>query len=199
MCKWACRHIHKNAVNDVRWNANGNWLLTGSSDKLVKLFDLRAMKELRTFSTPGEVTCLAWHPVHETLFASGGMDGNTSFWLTECVVWMHACCFYALLGPNPSSIAAPRLRCGLCRRPNCRTSATRSRASGAWTGTRLATSWSPAPTTRRSAYGPRAVGIRLLAYPPPLPQFYSRARPGEDAGSVEPGELVEIGVHSVWF
>ena len=25
---------------------------------------------------------VAWHPVHETLFASGGSDGSLMFWLT---------------------------------------------------------------------------------------------------------------------
>ena len=30
---------------EVKWNANGNWLLTASRDHLVKLFDVRNMKE----------------------------------------------------------------------------------------------------------------------------------------------------------
>ena len=33
----------------VRWNQNGNWLLTASRDHLLKLFDIRAMKEMQTF------------------------------------------------------------------------------------------------------------------------------------------------------
>ena len=33
----------------IRWNQNGNWLLTASRDHLLKLFDIRAMKELQTF------------------------------------------------------------------------------------------------------------------------------------------------------
>ncbi len=99
----------------VQWNANGNWLLTGSRDHLIKLFDIRTMKEMCTLkSHKKEVngannhrrnwrfiyshtlvlvtlyvcnyipTCvgvvLAWHPVHETLFASGGSDGAILFW-----------------------------------------------------------------------------------------------------------------------
>ena len=35
---------------EVQWNQNGNWLLTASRDHLVKLFDIRNMKEeLQTF------------------------------------------------------------------------------------------------------------------------------------------------------
>ena len=30
---------------DVKWNANGNWALTASRDHLVKVYDIRNMKE----------------------------------------------------------------------------------------------------------------------------------------------------------
>ena len=33
----------------AKWNSNGNWLVTGSRDHLLKLFDIRMMKELQTF------------------------------------------------------------------------------------------------------------------------------------------------------
>ena len=32
----------------VRWNRNGNWLLTGARDHLIKLYDIRTMKEMCT-------------------------------------------------------------------------------------------------------------------------------------------------------
>ena len=41
-----CSHAHKAAVTSVKWNQNGNWLLTSSRDHLIKLFDIRTMKEL---------------------------------------------------------------------------------------------------------------------------------------------------------
>ena len=34
---------------DLHWNNNGNWLLSGSRDRLVKVFDIRTMKEIHTF------------------------------------------------------------------------------------------------------------------------------------------------------
>ena len=66
----------------VRWNKNGNWLLTASRDHLLKIFDIRNLKEeLQTFrGHKREALTLAWHPVHEELFASGGSDGAMMFW-----------------------------------------------------------------------------------------------------------------------
>lgn len=43
------RHGHKSTVMDLNWNKNGNWLLTGSRDRLLKVFDIRMMKEMYTF------------------------------------------------------------------------------------------------------------------------------------------------------
>eukprot|EP00040_Diaphanoeca_grandis_P015724 m.80586 g.80586 ORF g.80586 m.80586 type:complete len:708 (+) comp25324_c0_seq1:186-2309(+) len=76
-------HMHKNTVTDVKWNMNGNWLLSSSRDHLAKIFDIRTMKELQVFRGHSrEVMCLAWHPVHESLFASGAHDGSIMFWQT---------------------------------------------------------------------------------------------------------------------
>lgn len=75
---------HKVGVNQVRWNNNGNWLLTGSKDGLVKLFDIRVMKEMQTFAAVEEVHSLAWHPVHESMFAAGYKKGEIKFWHVGC-------------------------------------------------------------------------------------------------------------------
>lgn len=72
---------HKNTVTKVAWNDNGNWLLTSSRDQLIKLYDIRAMRELCSLKGHHkEVTSIAWHPVYETVFASGGMDGTLIYW-----------------------------------------------------------------------------------------------------------------------
>ncbi|XP_008335663.1 pre-mRNA 3' end processing protein WDR33 [Cynoglossus semilaevis] len=80
----ATLHAHKNTVMEVKWNLNGNWLLTASRDHLCKLFDIRNLKEeLQIFrGHKKEATAVAWHPVHEGLFASGGSDGSLLFWHT---------------------------------------------------------------------------------------------------------------------
>ena len=41
-------HAHKATVMSVQWNRNGNWLLTASRDHLIKVYDIRAMKEMYT-------------------------------------------------------------------------------------------------------------------------------------------------------
>lgn len=76
-------HAHKSTVMEVRWNQNGNWLLTASRDHLLKLFDIRNMSlEVQTFRGHKKEACsLGWHPVHESLFASGGSDGSIMFWV----------------------------------------------------------------------------------------------------------------------
>ncbi len=61
--RFSLRYTHRDTVNVVKWNTNGNWLLSASRDHLVKLFDLRAMKELAKFGHRSEVTSASFfHP-----------------------------------------------------------------------------------------------------------------------------------------
>ncbi|XP_018049194.1 PREDICTED: uncharacterized protein LOC108687757 [Atta colombica] len=78
----ATLHAHKSTVMDVKWNENGNWLVTASRDHLLKLFDLRNLsQEVQTFrGHKKEASSVAWHPSHEGLFCSGGSDGAILFW-----------------------------------------------------------------------------------------------------------------------
>ncbi|XP_064642094.1 pre-mRNA 3' end processing protein WDR33-like isoform X2 [Lineus longissimus] len=78
----ATLHAHKNTCLDVKWNQNGNWFLTASRDHLLKVFDVRNIKEeVQAFKGHKQgVICGAWHPLHETLFCSGGYDGAIMFW-----------------------------------------------------------------------------------------------------------------------
>lgn len=79
---FACSHAHKSTVMDIKWNSNGNWLVTASRDHLLKLFDLRNLsQEVQTFrGHKKEASSVAWHPYHEGLFCSGGSDGAILFW-----------------------------------------------------------------------------------------------------------------------
>ncbi|KAJ2034344.1 WD repeat-containing protein 33 [Coemansia sp. S3946] len=84
---------HNNSITELQWNRNGNWLLSGGSDHNVKLFDIRKFKEeIHSYATKREVHSVSWHPVHETLFASGASqcdnkrsatDGSIQFWMTD--------------------------------------------------------------------------------------------------------------------
>ncbi|PSN52003.1 hypothetical protein C0J52_06115 [Blattella germanica] len=63
----ATLHAHKSTVMDIKWNSNGNWLVTASRDHLLKLFDLRNLsQEVQTFrGHKKEASSVAWHPYHE--------------------------------------------------------------------------------------------------------------------------------------
>ncbi|KAJ2801804.1 WD repeat-containing protein 33 [Coemansia guatemalensis] len=84
---------HNNSITSLEWNQNGRWLLSGGRDHCMKLFDVRNLKEeIMTFATPREIHTIAWHPVHETMFASGGSlcdskdainEGTIQFWMTD--------------------------------------------------------------------------------------------------------------------
>ncbi|KAL5274549.1 WDR33 family protein [Megaselia abdita] len=78
----ATLHAHKSTVMDLKWNNNGNWLITASRDHLLKLFDLRNLREeVQVFrGHKKEASAVSWHPVHEGLFCSGGSDGSIMFW-----------------------------------------------------------------------------------------------------------------------
>jgi WD40 repeat protein len=43
------RHGHKNTVTVTKWNKNGIWFLSGGRDQILKLWDIRMMKELQSF------------------------------------------------------------------------------------------------------------------------------------------------------
>lgn len=54
---------HTNTITKVIFNNNGNWVLSCGRDQVVKLFDLRVMKEICNFKSHStEVISLAWHP-----------------------------------------------------------------------------------------------------------------------------------------
>lgn len=75
-------HGHTNTIMDIKWNANGNWVLSSSRDCLVKLYDIRKFSyEVQTFKGhKKEVSSIAWHPFHENLFCSGDSNGDILFW-----------------------------------------------------------------------------------------------------------------------
>lgn len=75
-------HAHKSTVNRLAWSPlNPNWFLSGSRDNLVKVFDIRTMKEFQTNRAhKKEITALTWHPTNERLFGSGSHDGAIHQW-----------------------------------------------------------------------------------------------------------------------
>lgn len=73
--------LHKNSINRLRFNSNGNLFLSGSKDHTVKVSDIRMMKELQVFKGhDSEVNTIAWHPLHEDIFCSAGVDQKIIYW-----------------------------------------------------------------------------------------------------------------------
>ncbi|TPX50441.1 hypothetical protein SeMB42_g02235 [Synchytrium endobioticum] len=78
----ATLHGHKNTISSAKFNRNENWLLTGSRDHACRIFDIRNLKEVQMVRAhKKDVTCVQWHPFHETEFATGGADGCINFWV----------------------------------------------------------------------------------------------------------------------
>lgn len=77
---------HKNTINSVSWNPhNGNWFISTSRDKTIRLYDLRMIKKDNPCvhileAHASEVYSAAWHPIYEQLLATGGYDGSLLFW-----------------------------------------------------------------------------------------------------------------------
>lgn len=73
---------HRKHIQCCAWNKNGNWFATGGKDSMLKIYDIRVMKEMESFRGHNcDVCSLAWHPQHESLLASGGYNGSIIYWL----------------------------------------------------------------------------------------------------------------------
>ncbi|PVU94222.1 hypothetical protein BB561_002723 [Smittium simulii] len=77
-------HGHNNTILGLKWNKNGWWLLSGSRDSNLQVFDIRKMDNFINFKgITKEVTSVAWHPIYETALASGCSDGSLMMWNTN--------------------------------------------------------------------------------------------------------------------
>lgn len=73
---------HSNMVTKVRFSSGeGNWLVSGARDHLVKVFDLKTMSLRRTYKNhQKDITALDFHPDVETMFCSASHDGAMYWW-----------------------------------------------------------------------------------------------------------------------
>jgi hypothetical protein len=78
----ACLGGHNSWIHKVSWSPlNGHWLATTSRDQVLRIFDIRMMRDFQKIVTShGGVISLAWHPVHEKLLATGSMSGCMQQW-----------------------------------------------------------------------------------------------------------------------
>lgn len=68
-------------MQSVKWSLDGNLVASASTDQVIKLYDIRSMRELYTLKGHGKEACsLDWHPTHPDLLVSGGGEGSMHYW-----------------------------------------------------------------------------------------------------------------------
>ena len=50
-------HYHKNTIQAIAWSPDGNLVASASRDQTVRVFDIRAMKELRVLKGHKKEVC----------------------------------------------------------------------------------------------------------------------------------------------
>ncbi|KAM3233606.1 WD repeat-containing protein 44 [Capsicum annuum] len=70
---------HSGDILDVSWSKN-NYLLSSSTDKTVRLWQVGNDKCLKVFSHSNYVTCIQFNPVNDDYFISGSIDGKVRIW-----------------------------------------------------------------------------------------------------------------------
>ena len=67
-------------MTTVAFSPNGQWLLSGGEDGLLRLFHLVKEKEQKSWKTHEEgITAIAWHPQNNWM-ASGSYDKMVKIW-----------------------------------------------------------------------------------------------------------------------
>ncbi|XP_059304547.1 uncharacterized protein LOC132056392 isoform X2 [Lycium ferocissimum] len=70
---------HTGEILDLSWSKN-NCLLSSSTDKTVRLWQVGNDLCLRVFSHSNYVTCIQFNPVNDEYFISGSIDGKVRIW-----------------------------------------------------------------------------------------------------------------------
>lgn len=72
---------HTNAINHIKFSLCGNYLFSTGKDQLIRVVDLRQMKEI--IQLPGhftEIVKLAVHPTNNQLLVSADIEGKVCLW-----------------------------------------------------------------------------------------------------------------------
>ncbi|KAJ0962121.1 hypothetical protein J5N97_029949 [Dioscorea zingiberensis] len=70
---------HVGDVLDLSWS-NNQYLLSSSTDKTVRLWQVGCNSCVKVFSHSDYVTCIQFNPVDESYFISGSIDGKIRIW-----------------------------------------------------------------------------------------------------------------------
>ena len=72
-------HDHRLAITDLNWSP-GNFLVTSSLDCSVRLYHVNTQVCLCVFRHTDCVSSACFHPINESLFLTGCVDGRTRVW-----------------------------------------------------------------------------------------------------------------------
>ncbi|KAK9449977.1 WD40-repeat-containing domain protein [Limtongia smithiae] len=74
-------HGHKKTITRAKFQpTRGDLLATSAHDQTTRIFDLRMMRDIAVLRGPSaDITTLTWHPVHESLIATGDFLGGVHF------------------------------------------------------------------------------------------------------------------------
>lgn len=72
---------------------DGNQIATGGSDKVIRIWDMRKLKNTKNEAFPllklrghqGEITALSWNRYEKNVFASGSQDGHVMVWRVDSI------------------------------------------------------------------------------------------------------------------
>ncbi|MEX2214027.1 MAG: c-type cytochrome domain-containing protein [Phycisphaeraceae bacterium] len=86
---------HTGAIKDVKFSADGSWLITASVDKTARIWNAADGKQLAQLDAPSEVNAVTW-VAKEAKFATGHEDKSILIWNTA-----------AVMAPKPAAKPAP--------------------------------------------------------------------------------------------
>jgi polyadenylation factor subunit 2 len=78
-------HGHKNTLSTTKFEpTNGVLLATTSREPIVRVFDLRMMRDVFLLKHESQgVTALTWHPIHSSLLTTGTSEGGMNHFLLD--------------------------------------------------------------------------------------------------------------------
>jgi WD40 repeat protein len=73
-------YMHPQSVTTVRWSCDGDYLVSGSFDGKVRVWDVRTGQIIHSFDQQQFVTALQTHPTDRNFFVAGGSKSAVSAW-----------------------------------------------------------------------------------------------------------------------
>ncbi|KAK9456141.1 WD40-repeat-containing domain protein [Dipodascopsis uninucleata] len=78
-------HSHKNTITRAQFQpTRGDLLATSARDQTTRIFDLRMMRDVAILrGNKADMTTLTWHPIHDSLIATGDFNGAVYFYALD--------------------------------------------------------------------------------------------------------------------